>query len=100
MHSLLWLTAATATPSPSVTVDAAQVTPGTWGFVAIAVVAVAVVFLLIDMLRRIRRAGYRYDIQEELDAEEAAAAAASADAGSTDAPDTSTDTDKPTAPPV
>lgn len=58
-----------ATPSPSMTVDPDSVTPGFVGFVAIALVAVVVVSLIIDMLRRIRRAGYRADVNEQLDAE-------------------------------
>ncbi|MFT4050939.1 MAG: hypothetical protein QM677_01670 [Microbacterium sp.] len=67
----LW-SAGLATPSASATVDADLVTPGVFGFVAILVLAVAVVFLVIDMLRRIRRAGYRADINEQLDAEQRA----------------------------
>lgn len=76
-HSLLAaLTAhaATATPTPSATIDPDTVTPGFAGFVAIGVLAIVVVFLLIDMLRRIRRAGYRADITAQLDAEEEAQA--------------------------
>lgn len=60
-----------ATPSPTLSVDPDTVTPGFIGFVAVALIAIAVVFLLIDMLRRIRRAGYRADISAGLDAEEA-----------------------------
>ncbi len=75
MDVLLWL-ATTPTPSGTPGVDPEDVTPGFIGFVAIAVLAVAVVFLLIDMLRRIRRAGYRADVNEQLDAEEKAAAEA------------------------
>lgn len=61
-----------ATPTPISTVDPDVITPGFAGFLAIALLAIAVVFLLIDMLRRIRRAGYRADITAELDAEEGA----------------------------
>lgn len=63
------------TPSPSMTVDPDAVTPGFVGFVAIALVALVVVFLIIDMLGRIRRAGYRADINEQLDAEAQASTA-------------------------
>lgn len=70
-----WI-AGLATPSPTMTVDPDAVTPGFVGFVAVALIAVAVVFLVIDMLRRIRRAGYRADINAELDAEEEADAQA------------------------
>ncbi|MDT3330957.1 hypothetical protein Q9S78_09755 [Microbacterium sp. KSW-18] len=63
-----------ATPSPTPTGPPAElVTPGIAGFVAIAVVAIVIVLLAIDMLRRIRRAQYRSDVNEMLDAEEAAA---------------------------
>lgn len=61
------------TPSPVQTVDPALVTPGPAGFVVIALLAVAVVALVIDMMRRIRRGRVRADINEELDAEQLAA---------------------------
>jgi len=68
------LTWAAATPTPTPTIDPDQVTPGVAGFIAIAVIAIAVVLLLVDMLRRIRRGRYRSEIAEDLDAEAAAAA--------------------------
>ncbi|AZS44187.1 hypothetical protein E1I21_07890 [Microbacterium oleivorans] len=72
MPDLRWLA---ATPSPTPTGPPAElVTPGVAGFIAIAVVAIVIVLLAIDMLRRIRRAQYRTDVNEMLDAEEAAAA--------------------------
>ncbi len=75
MHLSTWLLAdATPLPTPTMTVNPDQVTPGFIGFVGIAVIALAVVALLADMLRRIRRAGYRADIRDELDAEQAQAA--------------------------
>lgn len=67
-----------STPMPSSTVNPEAVTPGFLGFVAIALLAIAVVFLLIDMLRRVRRAGYRADIVADLDAEELASEQAEA----------------------
>ena len=61
-------------PSPTPTTPPPEaVTPGVAGFIAIAIVAVVIVLLAIDMLRRIRRAQYRSDVNEMLDAEEAAA---------------------------
>ncbi|GAA3211883.1 hypothetical protein [Microbacterium terregens] len=63
----------TATPTPEPTVDPALVTPGPWGFVVIALLAFAVVALIWDMMRRIRRGRVRADITAELDAEEQAA---------------------------
>lgn len=62
---------AAATPSPSGTpgVDPNLVTPGPWGFAVVAVIAVATVLLVWDMLRRVRRARYRLQVREDLDAE-------------------------------
>ena len=70
--------AATATPIPEQTVDPTLVTPGPAGFVVIAVLALAVVALVWDMMRRIRRGRVRADINEELEAEQQAAAAVEA----------------------
>jgi hypothetical protein len=64
-----------ATPIPEQTVDPTLVTPGPIGFVVIAVLALAVIVLIWDMMRRIRRGRVRADINEELDAQEQAAAA-------------------------
>jgi hypothetical protein len=62
--------AAGATPTPTPTVPAADVTtPGVWGFVAIFGVGVVVLLLIIDMTRRVRRVRYRAEISEKLDAE-------------------------------
>jgi len=72
MHSLLWLTTV-ATPIPEITVDPTSVTPGPWGFGAIVVLTIAVVLLLLDMLRRVRRGRYRAEVREQLDEEELAA---------------------------
>ena len=79
--------AASATPIPEQTVDPTLVTPGPVGFVVIAVLALAVVALVWDMMRRIRRGRVRADINEELEAEEQAAEATRA----TDVDDQSTD---------
>lgn len=66
--------AATATPSPTPTLpDPETVTPGVWGFLAIVFVAIAVILLVWDMNRRIRRGRVRADINEELAAEAQAA---------------------------
>lgn len=78
-HALAALARAAATPSPTPTqVDPELVTPGVWGFVITALVALAVVFLVWDMMRRIRRGRVRADIREELDAEDQAARAVEA----------------------
>lgn len=76
--ALAYLGAATPTPTPEPTVDPVLVTPGPWGFVVIALLALAVVALVWDMMRRIRRGRFRADVNEELDAEEQAAAEAEA----------------------
>lgn len=49
--------------------DPDQVTPGVWGFAVTAILALIIVFLLIDMTRRIRRNTYRAQIREQLEAE-------------------------------
>ncbi|MFL1999662.1 MULTISPECIES: hypothetical protein [unclassified Microbacterium] len=66
---------AAVTPEPSAP-PAELVTPGPWGFAAIAFIAVAVFLLVWDMLRRIRRGRYRAEVNEDLDAAEAQARAA------------------------
>jgi hypothetical protein len=61
-----------ATPTPTLPPDKVpdvDVTPGVWGFIAIACVAVATIFLIIDMVRRTRRTQYRAEIRERLEAE-------------------------------
>lgn len=91
MHEALTALAravAGSTPTPvPIRVDPNLVTPGPWGFVVIAFVAVAVILLVWDMMRRIRRGRVRADIREELDAEQQAHAAALA----TEVDDESTD---------
>lgn len=49
--------------------DENSVTPGVWGFVLTAVVALAVVALGFDMVRRIRRTNYKAEISARLEAE-------------------------------
>jgi hypothetical protein len=75
MHDAFAAFAFAATPTPEPTVDPTLVTPGPWGFVVSAVLAVVVVALVWDMMRRIRRGRVRADINDELDAEEQADAA-------------------------
>lgn len=71
-HSVTAAAAGTPTAPP---VDPELVTPGPWGFIAIVFVALAVIVLVWDMMRRIRRGRVRADINEELEAEEQAARA-------------------------
>ena len=51
--------------------DPNSVTPGVIGFVVTFAIALAVVFLIFDMMRRVRRANYREQVRNELDAERA-----------------------------
>ena len=44
--------------------------PGTLGFLFVFFLAVSSIFLIFDMVRRVRRVRYRAEIQEKLDAEE------------------------------
>jgi hypothetical protein len=89
--------ASAVTPSPSPTAPPPElVTPGPWGFAVIAFIALAVVLLVWDMLRRIRRGRFRSEIREELDAEELAAEQADAAVRASDVDDQDIDpTDDP-----
>ena len=71
-------TATTPTPTPTPAVDPNLVSPGVVGFLVTALIAIAVIFLIWDMMRRIRRGRVRADIREQLDAEEQAARATEA----------------------
>ena len=72
--------APTPTPYPGYSGNPDLITPGVWGFIAILVVAIATIFLLIDMTRRIRRSRYREEVRLKLEEEQAAADAAAAKA--------------------
>ena len=67
---MLWLLV-TASPTPPPGFDEDLVTPGVWGFVLTIGVIVAVVLLIVDMVRRIRRVTYRAQVREELEKEQA-----------------------------
>ncbi len=60
-------------PAPTPHVNADLVTPGVWGFAITALVMVAVILLIIDMVRRMRRVNYRAEIRQRLEDEAAAA---------------------------
>ena len=67
VNASAWLaTAPTPTPMPAYTGDPDKITPGILGFAAIFFVALATVFLIVDMNRRIRRTRYRAEVQERL----------------------------------
>lgn len=59
---------ATPSPTPSI-VDANVVSPGPWGFVFTAFIALATIGLIYDAVRRIRRVRYRDEIRAKLEAE-------------------------------
>jgi len=82
--------------------DPDSVTPGVVGFVATAVVAIAVCFLLFDMNRRVRRVKYREEVRAEIAAEQAAAdgEGAAAEATGTGGSDATTVASSPTEPPA
>ncbi|MFM6977822.1 MAG: hypothetical protein ACKOWR_03815 [Micrococcales bacterium] len=67
-----WLLAA---PTPTETTDPANTfySPGTLGFLFVFGMSLAAIFLIFDMVRRVRRVRYKAEINEKLDAEESAA---------------------------
>ena len=64
---------ATPSPVPTSNVSDDLVTPGVWGFVITALIMIAVILLIIDMVRRLRRLNYRAEIRQRLEDEAAAA---------------------------
>lgn len=85
----------TPMPTPTMTVAPEAVTPGFVGFAAIVIVLIAVVLLIWDMNRRIRKVRYREEVRAELDAEEAARAADEATETDADLPITREGDDDP-----
>jgi hypothetical protein len=73
LNSAIVRLAATPTPTPQPNFDENSVTPGWFGFLAIFLIACAVVLLCIDLVRRVRRVRYRGEIREQLEAERNAA---------------------------
>jgi len=89
----VWVTEVTPSPSPTFgayTGDEDLITPGVIGFAITFLVALATVFLLVDMNRRVRRTRYTQEIRQKLEAEAAEAAAEDAASGGpgSDAPPT------------
>ncbi len=66
-----------ATPTPTENTDLANTffSPGTLGFLFVFGMSLAAIFLIFDMVRRVRRVRYRAEINEKLDSEESAAEA-------------------------
>jgi hypothetical protein len=54
---------------PAIEVDPNSVTPGVIGFLATLFVALAVLVIIADMVRRVRRVRYRAEINDKLDRE-------------------------------
>lgn len=79
MHHFLIALATTPSPTPTPSLRPGlsedQVTPGTWGFVLTAFIVVLTTFLIVDMVRRIRRVRYRAQVEEALVGETDGAAA-------------------------
>ncbi len=65
----MWFLDETEELIPPIEVDPNSVTPGVIGFVITLFVALAVLFLIVDMSRRVRRVRYRALVNEQLDAE-------------------------------
>lgn len=65
----MWFWEETEELIPPIEVDPNSVTPGVVGFVITFFVAIAVLFLIVDMSRRVRRVRYRSLVNEQLDAE-------------------------------
>ncbi|MDJ0334428.1 hypothetical protein QMG83_04250 [Salinibacterium sp. G-O1] len=79
--SLVTLVAdSTPTPLPAYEGDVNLITPGVVGFAVTFLIALATVFLLIDMTRRVRRVRYRNEVREQIAIEQAEEALAAADA--------------------
>ena len=78
--------------------DPDLVTPGVIGFIATFVIMAAVVLLILDMVRRIRRVNYRAEVRQMLEAERLDAELAASDEASAPGATTATsDTDRPAA---
>lgn len=75
LRGAVWITEVTPSPTPigngAYTGDEDLISPTWVGFTATFLVALAVVFLLIDMNRRVRRVRYRDEVREKLEAEQA-----------------------------
>ncbi|MFJ5955513.1 hypothetical protein ACIQC5_06075 [Paenarthrobacter sp. NPDC092416] len=68
MHHLILALTVSPSPDPTGTLRPGlsedQVTPGTWGFVLTAFIVILTTFLIVDMVRRIRRVRYRAQVEE------------------------------------
>ncbi|MEZ2389821.1 hypothetical protein AB6813_09775 [bacterium RCC_150] len=89
MHHFLITLATTPSPEPSPGLRPGlsedQVTPGTWGFILTAFIVVLTTFLIVDMVRRIRRVRYRAQVEEARAAAEGGPEAGADGAGTEEA---------------
>lgn len=69
MNAIVLAIVSTATDVPQPNFNEDTVTPGWVGFAATFVVAVLIILLCFDLVRRIRRVRYRAEIREQLEAE-------------------------------
>jgi hypothetical protein len=87
VHHFLIALATTPSPTPTPSLRPGlsedQVTPGTWGFVLTAFIVVLTTFLIVDMVRRIRRVRYRAQVEEGLAGEADGAEADGVETGTT-----------------
>jgi capsular polysaccharide biosynthesis protein len=74
---MTWILEETGDLIPAIEVDPNSVTPGVLGFLITLFVALAVLLLIADMSRRVRRVRYRAIVNEKLDAEARGEAAGS-----------------------
>ena len=80
MNTLLSIFVAAPVPTPTSNLTNDDlVTPGWVGFTVIFIIGVIVIFLILDMVRRLRRLNYRAEIREKLEAEVVAEDAARAE---------------------
>jgi large-conductance mechanosensitive channel len=78
LGAIVWLDDPTPTPIPAFEGDVNLVTPGVVGFIVTFLIAVATVFLVLDMVRRVRRVRYRAEVQQQLDDENGTSESSSA----------------------
>jgi hypothetical protein len=69
LYASIVMLASTPTPTPATSFNENSVTPTWVGFAATFGVAIIVVFLCLDMVRRVRRVRYRGEIRERLESE-------------------------------
>jgi hypothetical protein len=84
------------TPAGEVVIDDTWYSPGVVGFVATFGMAAAAVFIIFDMVRRIRRVRYRAEISEKLDLEQSQGSGSSENTNSRTKPQRPNPPQKPT----